>query len=319
METSKKVSIIVPVYNAEKYLDECISSLVNQTYTNLEIILVNDGSTDTSPALLDDWAKKDSRIKVIHKDNEGVSATRNRGIDCATGDYILFVDSDDYVSIRLVDKLMQHRNQGSSPACRIIRFTDIPAENDHEECEQVIRSDNLAECRNGLFAVGILYERSVIEKLHLRFDPEIVNLEDSVWNCEYLCYMPDVIYIDVPMYYYRVTPLSATSRCWDRKWQISCWIKARKSMMDWFSGQPLSYNQKKYARRTYRYCQNNIHAECVSGSVPYSDLHTMECDPEAQFDQALISIPEKALMNYCPKLYFGIYALMLRTKNAIRK
>ena len=98
------ISIIVPVYNVEKYLDRCLNSIVNQTYTNLEIILVDDGSPDNCPAMCDEWAKKDSRIKVIHKKNAGLGMARNTGIDYATGEYICFFDSDDYVALDLVEK-----------------------------------------------------------------------------------------------------------------------------------------------------------------------------------------------------------------------
>lgn len=99
------VSIIVPVYNAEKYLDRCIKSIVGQTYSHLEIIIVDDGSKDESGKKCDDWAVKDSRIQVIHKQNSGVSDTRNAGIERAKGEYIAFVDSDDYLDFEYIDKL----------------------------------------------------------------------------------------------------------------------------------------------------------------------------------------------------------------------
>ena len=91
----EKVSIIVPVYNVEKYLDKCIESIVNQTYRNIEIILVDDGSPDKCPEICNEWAKKDDRIKVIHKENGGLSSARNAALEIAQGDYITFVDSDD--------------------------------------------------------------------------------------------------------------------------------------------------------------------------------------------------------------------------------
>ena len=91
------ISIIVPVYNVEKYLDACVESLVKQTHRNLEIILVNDGSRDRSAQLCDDWAKRDVRIKVIHKPNGGASSARNAGLETARGEYIGFIDSDDYI------------------------------------------------------------------------------------------------------------------------------------------------------------------------------------------------------------------------------
>ena len=100
-----KVSIVVPVYNVEKYLDRCIESIVNQTYKNLEIILVDDGSTDSCPQMCDEWGLKDSRIKVVHKENAGLGMARNTGIDNALGEYIFFFGSDDYVDVTTVEKL----------------------------------------------------------------------------------------------------------------------------------------------------------------------------------------------------------------------
>ena len=91
------ISVIVPIYNVEKYLEKCINSIMNQTYRDLEIILINDGSTDSSGQICDKYKKIDERIKVVHKENKGVSSARNRGLDIAKGDYIGFVDSDDYI------------------------------------------------------------------------------------------------------------------------------------------------------------------------------------------------------------------------------
>ena len=92
------ISIVIPVYKVELYLEKCIESIINQTYKNLEIIIVDDGSPDNCPQICDEYSKKDKRIKVIHKENGGLSDARNAGIDIATGKYIAFVDSDDYVS-----------------------------------------------------------------------------------------------------------------------------------------------------------------------------------------------------------------------------
>lgn len=102
-----KVSVVVPVYNAEKYIKTCVNSICNQSYKNLEIILVDDGAKDNSPQICDELQKEDGRIKVIHKKNEGAGKSRNRGIDIATGDYILFVDSDDYIKSTLIEKCVK--------------------------------------------------------------------------------------------------------------------------------------------------------------------------------------------------------------------
>lgn len=101
-----KVSVIIPVYNVEKYLDKCVSSVVNQTYKNLEIILVDDGSPDKCPEMCDEWAKKDSRIKVIHKENGGQGTARNMALDIMSGEYLTFVDSDDYITNNMIQELV---------------------------------------------------------------------------------------------------------------------------------------------------------------------------------------------------------------------
>lgn len=100
-----KISIIVPIYNVEKYIRRCIESILNQTYTNFELILIDDGSTDSSGVICDEYANKDNRIKVIHKENGGLSSARNAGLDIATGEYISFVDGDDYIAEDMIEKL----------------------------------------------------------------------------------------------------------------------------------------------------------------------------------------------------------------------
>lgn len=103
--TKELISVIVPVYKVESYLGRCIKSIISQSYRNLEIILVDDGSPDECPKMCDDWAKKDERIKVIHKENGGISDARNSGLAAATGAYICFVDSDDYIAEEFVETL----------------------------------------------------------------------------------------------------------------------------------------------------------------------------------------------------------------------
>lgn len=120
-----KISIIVPIYNCEKYLDKCLESIVNQTYKNLEIILVDDGSTDNCPKMCDYWAEKDSRIKVIHKENGGVSSARNAALDIASGDYIGFVDSDDFIDPDMYEFLITDSiNNDTEISCCTYRYVD---------------------------------------------------------------------------------------------------------------------------------------------------------------------------------------------------
>lgn len=116
------ISVIVPVYKVEEYLDECVQSLVNQTYSNLEIILVDDGSPDKCPQMCDEWGKKDSRIRVIHKPNGGLSSARNVGLDVAQGDYISFIDSDDYVDSLMYERLYEGINKYPNVGICTIKF-----------------------------------------------------------------------------------------------------------------------------------------------------------------------------------------------------
>ena len=108
MDISREmISVIVPIYNSEKYLDRCVESVVQQTYSNLEILLVNDGSVDSSGKLCDEWQKKDPRIRVIHKENGGLSDARNAGLDAADGTYIALIDSDDYIAPDMLQNLLE--------------------------------------------------------------------------------------------------------------------------------------------------------------------------------------------------------------------
>ena len=119
----KKVSIIVPIYNVEKYICECVQSLISQSYKNIEIILVDDSSPDSCGKICDEFAEKDSRITVIHKPNGGAASARNVGIDHATGDYICFVDSDDTVETNYVKTLIDALGDGDMAMCGFYMHT----------------------------------------------------------------------------------------------------------------------------------------------------------------------------------------------------
>ena len=108
------ISVIIPVYKVERYLDACVASVVGQTYPDLEIILVDDGSPDNCPALCDAWAAKDTRIRVIHRSNGGLSAARNSGLDVCTGDYIAFVDSDDRLGPETLERALRAQQRSGA-------------------------------------------------------------------------------------------------------------------------------------------------------------------------------------------------------------
>ena len=160
------ISIIVPVYNVEEYLKECIDSILNQTYKNLEIILVNDGSTDKSGSICEDYAKVDSRIKVVHKKNGGLSDARNLGLDRALGEYVIFIDSDDYIDQRMCEILLNYANKYS---------VDIVSCNFKRVFE-----NNIIEFNVPLFKekIKIFTNDEVLEKYFLTLAPEIF----ATWN-----------------------------------------------------------------------------------------------------------------------------------------
>lgn len=158
------ISVIVPVYNVEKYLEKCVQSIINQTYENLEIILVDDGATDNSGKICDEFAKKDSRIKVIHKENGGLSDARNFGLDIATGKYISFIDSDDFVNKRLFEILHKEiiKNDYDIAFCDYFKFF----ENDNVD-EEISNSYKILEhtkysILNLYYDIGHKHEKAVV-------------------------------------------------------------------------------------------------------------------------------------------------------------
>lgn len=196
------VSIIVPVYKVEKYLDECIESLVNQTYRNIEIILVDDGSPDNCPKICDDWVARDDRIKAIHKSNGGVSSARNEGLKVARGEWIWFVDSDDTVEINALEELVKYTNEVD-----LIVFnskTEEPYTKD-----DTFFKDYYFKYQFGFGPCNKLYKKSIIEKNNLEFDTQESVGEDLLFNITYYQYANTYKFTISKYYNYRVREDSA--------------------------------------------------------------------------------------------------------------
>lgn len=148
-----KISIIVPIYNVENYIDRCVTSLIGQTYKNIEIILVDDGSTDLSGKKADEWLNRDTRIIVIHKKNRGLSAARNTGIELSTGSHLVFVDSDDWIHEKMIERLVEELLQADIVCCGMIRA--------NEEKQEDIKWFDRKLFVTGIDAVKMLVENSV--------------------------------------------------------------------------------------------------------------------------------------------------------------
>jgi len=181
------VSIIVPVYNAQGTLERCVQSLVGQTYTKLEIILVNDGSKDDSLRLCLEMAAKDSRIKVIDKPNGGVSSARNAGLDAARGEFVMFCDSDDWVEPDMYECMIAHYEPESLTLCEIAWDEDAGTEEKNPQVIVTERKKYLHYPDVMCSPVNKLFCREVIENNQIRFLIEMSLGEDFCFAMHYLC------------------------------------------------------------------------------------------------------------------------------------
>ena len=202
------ISVIVPIYNVEKYLDRCVESIINQTYKNLEIILVDDGSPDNCPKMCDDYAKKDSRIKVVHKENGGLSDARNAGMKVATGEYVSFIDSDDYISLDFYETLLETMvdNDSDIVECGVVKFYE---DNNFDEYNDDLKVTNYetVDALDGLISENPfkqhvwnkLYKSSVA--LDIPYAVGKLN-EDEFWTYQVFGKAKKVTRINQTMYYY---------------------------------------------------------------------------------------------------------------------
>lgn len=202
------ITIIVPIYNVEKYLSRCVESIRNQTYENLEIILVDDGATDSCPAICDEYAKEDTRIKVIHKKNGGLSDARNAALDICTGDYVLCVDSDDFMELDTVEMLYQTavRNGCDISTCRYVNYYDGPVELNREQNEELVL-DTATALENMFYqtnvttsAWGKLYRRELFEGIRY---PKGKICEDLDTTYKLFSRSPKVVINSAKKFYYQ--------------------------------------------------------------------------------------------------------------------
>ena len=210
MNFLEKITVIVPVYRVEQYLDRCIKSIVEQTYTNLEIILVDDGSPDLCPQLCDLWAEKDSRIKVIHKKNGGLSDARNAGLEVAEGEYIAFVDSDDWIESKYIEFLylaiIQTEAEMSACQIRIVQEQDDVPEIKVQQTNVEIFSteEALHSLINGYGFRAVVWNKLYKREFLLGEKFELGKLhEDEFFTYRIIDKCRSLAWIDTPLYNYR--------------------------------------------------------------------------------------------------------------------
>ncbi len=217
------ISIIVPVYNTEKYLHRCVDSILEQTYTDFELLLINDGSTDLSGVICDEYAMRDSRVRVFHKENGGVSSARNLGLDNAKGEWVAFCDSDDYVYPSWLQNYSIIENESQYDfVCQGID-TDKPLCETTDKCSYVLDfkgvvSDGVIELYK-VKLLGYLHNKAfrirIINDNYIRFDTRLNFREDEVFIIQYLFYCNNIISVPRIGYHYFVPDWSKYDKCDD--------------------------------------------------------------------------------------------------------
>lgn len=216
------VSIIVPIYNAQATIHRCLDSIISQTFSDFELLLINDGSTDESGSICDSYAAKDTRIRVFHNENRGVSASRNFALDEARGEYIQFLDSDDWITPDATQQLVR---TARTSHCDLVISDFYRVVNDRVSVKGDIDDDTIMTQEEFVshmmenpadFYYGVLwnklYRRTIIEEHALRMNPDIHWCEDFLFNLEYIRYASRFYALNIPLYYYVKTKGSLVSQ-----------------------------------------------------------------------------------------------------------
>lgn len=216
------VSIIVPVYNAKKALRRCIESILNQEYRDFELLLMDDGSTDNSPAIIDEYAARDDRIRAVHKPNSGVSDTRNRAIDMAKGEYVQFLDADDWITQDATKQFLRAAQQYDADMV-IADFYRVVGKNvsvkgdidDEGVISRIQYADYMLE-NPADYYYGVIwnkfYRKSILDEHNLRMDVNLSYCEDFIFNMEYVLHTEKIAVVKSPVYYYVKTKGSLVSQ-----------------------------------------------------------------------------------------------------------
>lgn len=197
------ISIIVPIYNAAKSLHRCIDSILTQTYTDFELILVDDGSKDNSGMICDEYAKRDERVKVYHKENGGVSSARNLGLEWISGDFVAFIDSDDWINSDFLERMNNASNGADMVICEIAYERDgkvIYSDN------SLVRKSTIAYLKKQILygftsVCNCMFSRELIHAYNLRFEA-VRYSEDFIFSLKVTCLATSIKYVDAPLYHY---------------------------------------------------------------------------------------------------------------------
>ena len=279
-----KVSIIVPVYNVEKYLDQCVQSLVNQTLKEIEIILVDDESPDHCGALCDEYARKDSRIKVVHKKNGGLGFARNSGLEEAIGEFVAFVDSDDFVDLTMYETLYKKIVEDNLDTCYSGFAHYLPDGKIQRKVETDIYQKFIGrkevdaflldmvgpdsscpfEVKYMMSTCKVLYNLALIRKYNIKFhsEREFVS-EDMIFNIDYLCKAQNVGFLPNHFYFYRINPTSL-SHTWKREKFDRNIVYLKEVNRKLSALYPIEKYKKHFYRQCFLYLRTSVVTECAS-------------------------------------------------------
>lgn len=210
-----KVSVIIPVYKAENYLHRCVDSILAQTFRDFELLLVDDGSPDKSGEICEEYAKRDNRIRVFHKDNGGASSARNLGLDNATGEWVTFIDADDWVSTSFIENLYNPILSDNTinfvqAGCTNYRNNEIAEV--EQQYEFLVSTDPVYVFNNfrGLTVSKLFRLNDIIRTYNLKFDEQMHTSEDMAFTLDYILHITKYCFIPEVGYYYRHNPNSLT-------------------------------------------------------------------------------------------------------------
>lgn len=320
-----KISVIVPVYNCEAYLPACLDSIVGQTVSDLEIILIDDGSSDSSGAICDNYAEKDARFRVIHQKNQGVSAARNAGLDIALGEFIAFVDSDDTLEPDMYETLVNlaAEHHADIVHCGYKKVHFDGSTKDVLGSGVILVQDGIKACEcilAGRHFTGSpctkLYRKELLHEI--RFDQHLKINEDVLLNIQVFLRAKKLVFRDVPKYLYYERAQSATRQTNRLKAKLDC-VSAAEEMLDILKG---TYAERACAARLY-YALIDLYRVYLfeklgESNAERTQIHNRLCE----IAKLCAHIPKRNVLNYwfmrCfPGLYMKVYHIYdrIRTPN----
>ncbi len=317
-EKIELISVIVPVYNVEKYLVRCVDSIIRQTYSNLEIILIDDGSTDNSGNLCDGLSKNDSRIKVIHQANSGLSCARNAGLEIYTGDYVCFIDSDDYIHPDYISYMYE---LCISTGCKMAFCNSISPSEDNPFTELdrniVPRTFDRLELLNDFYgpmhgnitvAWNKLIHRSIVG--NIIFEPHILH-EDEATTFKFIYAAGKIVYTDNVLYYYYSRPESITGKTFSAK-NLDILIGYERRLKFYKEHGETDLYKREYSYYLSALLINyyKVYKNIDDNKTLLEDIHTKYKVLYKHADSGIITGTRKILLSIC--IHFPLLYGMLR-------